>query len=152
MSFKAWSWNWNKAAFLNLGCLNKSSHWVSVVRGLGCGHDASFFLSQTLSSGSMRLELRYKGSPLQLALKPTHTQRANIVGPKAPNMRVKKSSYWVPVVCGPGCGHDASFFLSQTLSSGLLLTVGREYFTRLFVHCSDLSLEINYSQVDPKEI
>ena len=74
------------------------------------------------------------------------------MGPKAPNMRVKKSSYWVPVVCGPGCGHDASFFLSQTLSSGLLLTVGREYFTRLFVHCSDLSLEINYSQVDPKEI
>ena len=53
---------------------------------------------------------------------------------------------------GLGCGHDASFFLSQTLSSGLLLTVGREYFTRLFVHCSDLSLEINYSQVDPKEI
>ena len=56
------------------------------------------------------------------------------------------------MVRGLGCGHDASFFLSQTLSSGLLLTVGREYFTRLCVHCSDLSLEINYSQVDPKEI
>ena len=64
----------------------------------------------------------------------------------------EKTSHWVSVVRGLGCGHDASFFLSQTLSSGLLLTVGREYFTRLFVHCSDLSLEINYSQVDPKEI
>jgi hypothetical protein len=37
---------------------------------------------------NMKLELRNKGSPLQLAPKPTHTQRANIMGPKAPNMRV----------------------------------------------------------------
>ena len=37
---------------------------------------------------NMKLELRNKGAPLQLALKPAHTQRANIMGPKAPNMRV----------------------------------------------------------------
>jgi hypothetical protein len=37
---------------------------------------------------NMKLELRNKGSPLQLAPKPTHTRRANIMEPKAPNMRV----------------------------------------------------------------
>ena len=39
---------------------------------------------------NMKLELRNMGSPLQLALKPTHTRRANIMGPKAPNMRVSQ--------------------------------------------------------------
>ena len=37
---------------------------------------------------NIKLKLSNKGSPLQLAPKPTHTQRASIMGPKAPNMRV----------------------------------------------------------------
>ena len=37
---------------------------------------------------SMKLELRNKSSPLQLAPKPTHTQRENIMGPKAPIIQV----------------------------------------------------------------
>ena len=37
---------------------------------------------------NMKLELRNKSAPLQLALKPTHTERANIMGPNAPNVRV----------------------------------------------------------------
>ena len=38
---------------------------------------------------NMRLELRNKGSTLQLAPKSTHTRRMNIMGLKAPNMRVQ---------------------------------------------------------------
>ena len=39
---------------------------------------------------NIKLELRNKGSPLQLAPKATHTGRGNILGPKAPNMQVYK--------------------------------------------------------------
>ena len=37
---------------------------------------------------NMTQKLRNKGSPFQLAPKPTHTRRASVMGPKAPNMRV----------------------------------------------------------------
>ena len=37
---------------------------------------------------NIKLKLRIKASPPKLAPKPTRTQRANIMGLKAPNMRV----------------------------------------------------------------
>ena len=44
---------------------------------------------------NMKLESRNKGSPLQLALKPSHTLMGNIIWPKAPNMQVwKKIAIW----------------------------------------------------------
>ena len=55
---------------------------------------------------NMKLEFGNKGSPLQLALKPTYTRRANIMGLKAPNMRVH--------ICKLSCSPHHGFTNSES--------------------------------------